>query len=250
MIHTLRTIGILGIAIFGSLFSLTFASISIIEHSAKGFIKSEIEKQVNEKHHELKESSMVKKALGLSENLGFKIDKIQNDIDNKLPEKIAAIISSLCGYECEKKKRLAKSIADDYRKEIGAIKVAQQTLGDIIKNQYMSVVTKLLHDLRIFLGSNLAMFAILLSISLTKPNATRHLFFPGILLTISTIISSGIYIFGQNWFYTIIYNAYWGWGYLLLLSFIFGFMVDIALNKGRITTQIIKGLSNISITPC
>ncbi len=67
--------------------------------------------------------------------------------------------------------------------------------------------------MRIFFGSNAVMFLILLAISLLKPKAVAHLFLPGVFLLVATISASAIYLFGQDWFYTILYNDYMGFGF-------------------------------------
>lgn len=255
MSTTLKLIGLFGILLFGLLFSVTFMSPEKIEASAKGFVKSQIEKEVRGKQKAINESSVTEVALNIAGRLGLEKEKIQDNLDNNLPEKIASIIASMCGYDCEKKKSLAQSIASGYMERIKNITVAESTLSDIVKGKYLEILSNLKLDLRIFLGSNFAMFFILLVVSLLKPKAVAHLFAPGLLLVVATILSSGIYVFGQDWFYTILYNDYMGFGYLLYLALIFGFLVDITFNKARVTTEIINGIANAvgsasSVVPC
>jgi hypothetical protein len=252
---TLRSIGLFGILIFGILFSVTFVSQRFIEESAKGFVKYQIEKDVREKHRSIVDSSVASKALSIAESLGLESEKIQEDLDNNLPEKIAGVIASMCGYDCEREKALAQSITTGYLDRLKSINIAQDTLGDLIKGKYIEIVGNLKFDLRIFLGSNFAMFLILLVVSFAKPRAMAHLFLPGLLLVLATMISSAIYIYGQDWFYTILYNDYMGFGYLVYISIIFGVLVDIALNKARVTTEVINGIANavgsaLSVVPC
>ncbi|MDZ7924918.1 MAG: hypothetical protein U5M23_12900 [Marinagarivorans sp.] len=252
---TLRSIGLFGILLFGVLFAVTFVSPETIEKSAKGFVKYQIEKEVREKQQLLSESNVASKALSIAERLGVESEQIHENLDNKLPEKIASVIASMCGYDCERKKALAQSITSGYLDRIKNIEVAQDTLGDLIKGKYIEIVTNLKFDLRIFLGSNFLMFLILLIVSLAKPKAITHLFVPGVLLLTATILASVIYIFGQDWFYTILYNDYMGFGYLAYIAVIFGVLVDIALNKARVTTEVINGLANVvgsafSVLPC
>jgi hypothetical protein len=252
---SLRIIGILGLALFGLLFGSTYGIPEVVEKSAKGFVKKQIEDEIREKYQNIKASTLSEKALTIANGLGYEENKIRENIQNKLPEKIAEIIASLCGYDCERKKKLTKSITAGYVERIANIQVAQHQLGQIIKDKYMEIVGNLRMDLRIFLASNATMFLILLLISSLKPKAVSHLFLPGCLLLISTIASSAIYIFGQDWFYTIIYYHYMGVGYLTYIFFIFGFLMDIVFNKARITTEIINGILNavgsaISVFPC
>jgi hypothetical protein len=252
---TLRAIGLFGILFFGVLFLVTFLSPETIEESSKEFVKFQIEKEVREKQRQLGQSSLAEKALGMSELLGVESAKIQSDLDNKLPEKIADIVAAMCGYDCEKKKAVAQSIATRYMDRIKSIELAQDTLGDVIKGKYIEIVGNLKFDLRIFLGANFGMFLILFVVSLAKPKAVVHLFFPALLLLLATIISTSIYLFGQDWFYTILYNDYMGFGYLVYIAVIFGVLMDIFFNGAKITTEVINGIANaigsaFSVAPC
>ncbi|WP_221274507.1 hypothetical protein [Thaumasiovibrio subtropicus] len=176
-------------------------------------------------------------------------------MDNELPDKISAIVAAMCDYDCEKKKALSQSIASSYVEKIKSIQIAEGTLTDIVKSQYIEIVANLKTDLRIFLGSNLLVFLALIIVSFAKPKANTHLFVPGLLLVASTVISSSIYIFGQDWFFTILYNDYIGLGYLAYISVIFVFLLDIIINRARLTSKIINGIasaigSTFSVAAC
>lgn len=255
MSTTLKLIGLFGIILFGILFSMTYLSPEKVEDSAKDFVKYQIEKEVREKQKAVAESSVAKAALNIAGKLGLEKDQIQANLDNDLPGKIASIIASMCGYDCEKKQALAQSIASGYIERMQNIKIAESTLNDIVKGKYLEIVSNLKLDLRVFLGSNLAMFLLLIAVSFAKPEAVKHLFFPGLLLVVATILSSSIYIFGQDWFYTILYNDYMGFGYLAYIAVIFGVLLDIVFNRAKVTTKMINGIANavgsgLSLVPC
>ncbi|VUD47842.1 hypothetical protein TDB9533_01108 [Thalassocella blandensis] len=255
MSKTLKLIGIFGVLLFGFLFSVTFVSPERIEASAKTFVKSQIEKEVRIKQQAIRESSVTEAALNIAARLGLEKEKIQADLDDDLPEKIATIVAAMCGYDCEKKKALTQSIAAGYMERIKSIQIAEKTLSDVVKGKYLEIMSNLKVDLRIFLGSNVAMFFILVVISFSKPRAVQHLFLPGVLLVVATIVASSIYIFGQDWFYTILYNDYVGFGYLLYIAVIFGFLIDITFNKARVACEIINGIASavgsaFSVLPC
>jgi len=65
---------------------------------------------------------------------------------------------------------------------------------------------------------------------------------PAGLLFIATVASIAIYIFGQNWFYTLVFRNYMGWGYLTYVGVIFGFLLDIVFNGASITTSIVEAI--------
>lgn len=252
---SIRTIGLLGLLLFSSLFGLTYGMPETVEESAKGFVKAQVEREIKEKYQESRLSTLVEKSRLLANDLGYEEQKIQENIRNKLPEIIAEFIASSCGYDCEKKKALTKSITTGYLERITHLQMAQQNLGEIIKGKYIEIVGNLRSDLRIFLSTNAIMFMILLLISFLKPKAIAQLYIPGIFLFVSTVTSSCIYIFGQDWFYTILYNDYMGYGYIAYIGVIFGFLMDVAFNKARVTTEIINGILNaigsaFSVAPC
>lgn len=244
MNNILKLIALFGILLYGTLFLMTFVSSEKIEDSAKAFVKSQIEKEIRAKQKLISESAVTDAVLNLAAELGFEKEKIQADLDNNLPEKIAGIIASMCGYDCENKKALAQSISSGYLERIKNIRVAEQTLSDIVKGTYLEILSNLKRDLRIFLISNLTMFFIILVVSFLKPSNVQHLFLPGTLLALATMIAASLYIFGQDWFYTILYNDYMGFGYLVYVGVIFGILMDISLNKAKVTTEIINGIAN------
>jgi hypothetical protein len=255
MSATLKTIGILGLILFSLLFGLTYGLPDAVEKSAKGFIQQQIAIEVEEKYNEIKTSTLAQKVLSIAGKLGFEKDQIITDLENDVPQKIASTLAAMCGYDCEKKKALASSITQSYEKKISNIEVAEYNLGEVIKGKYLEIVGNLKFDLRIFLGTNAAMFLVLLLIAFLKPNAVAQLFVPGILLLTATAVSSGIYIFEQDWFYTILYNDYMGFGYLAYLSIIFAFLMDVTFNSARVTTELLNAICNaigssLSFVPC
>ena len=252
---TLRLIGVLGLLIFGLLISVTFLSPGAVEESAKGFVKHQIETEIRARQQAVVDSDMAAQALVIAQGLGLESEVIQRSLDRNLPQVIAGVVASMCGYDCAKSRALAESITSGYLERLERIEVAEHTLGDIIKAKYVDIVAALKFDLRVFLGSNLFMFLALLLVSYAKPQALVHLFVPAVLLFASTIAASAIYVFGQDWFYAILYNDYMGFGYLAYLSLIFGVLMDIAVNKARVTSSAINGVANalgsaLSVVPC
>jgi hypothetical protein len=252
---TLRITGLLGLILFATLYGFTHSFPDSLEASAKGFVKKQIEREIREKYKASKASTLAEKTLFLADALGHEERQIRQDLENKLPEKIAEVIAATCGYDCEKKKALARSIAAGYRERIASLQIAQHSLGSVIQAKYLEIVGSLRTDLRIFLGSNALMFAVLLLISFLKPKTIAHLFLPGALLLLATIAASAIYLFGQDWFYTILYNDYMGFGYLAYIGLIFGFLMDVTFNKARVTTEVINGIlqsigSALTVAPC
>lgn len=252
---TLRVLGVTGVVLFGILFTLTFLSSAQLETSAKRFVQHQIEKEIRATYNAAQSSSITQNAKILADKLGLETDEIEQSLNDELPQKIASVIAAMCGYDCERKKAVASAITEGYLDRIKNIKIAEDSLGNIIKGKYLQIVENLRFDLRIFLGTNLLSFLVLLVVSFAKPQAIQHLFLPGILLLVATVISATIYIFGQDWFYTILYNDYMGYAYSVYLLLIFAFFMDIVFNRARITTEIINTIANaigsaFSVMPC
>ena len=252
---TLRLTGLFGLSMFLSAFLLTYGVPQVVEDSAKGFVKQQLESEVKERLEQAADSGLGQKVKRLADRLGFQESQLKKDLEDDLPGKIASIMASMCGYDCEKKKQLASGIRDGYLEKIKSLQVAQVNLSELVKGQYVKIVTNLKQDLRIFTMSNAIMFAFLLLISLFKPQAVKQLYVPGGLLLLATLVASSIYLFGQDWFYTIIYNDYMGYGYLVYVLVIFGFLMDTVFNKCRITTEVFNAVANavsssVSAIPC
>lgn len=251
----LLIIAVAGTVLFASLFAFTFGVPQTVENSAKGFVKAQIEREVREQYQTAVDSKLADKALKIAGQLGFEEQRLQQSLDEGLPEKIAEIVAAMCGYDCEKKKAVAKGITEGYLERLKQLQVAQVNLADIVKGKYLQIVGALKHDLRIFLGSTGTMFLLLLVIAVIKSGASQHLLLPGFLLLVSTLVAVSIYLFGQDWFYTILYNDYMGWGYTAYIAVIFGFLMDVVFNRGRITLEIVNGIANaigsaFSLAPC
>lgn len=252
---TLRIIGLIGVVFFSALLSMTFMSPQRIDSSAKEFIKMQIEKEIREKHEILKGTAVAYMAQSMTEKLGWEKKILQLDLDDNLPEKIATIIAAMCTYDCEQKSALTKAIATDIPDRISSITVAETTIGDIVRGKYFEIVSNLRLDLRIFLSSNFVLFLSVVSTSFAKPNAITHLFLPALLLVVATVLSSLVYLIGQDWFYTLVYNDFMGFSYLCYVVIIFAFLLDICVNKARGTCEVINGLANslgssFSVSPC
>lgn len=251
----LRLIGLSGVVLFGLLFAVTYSSPAVIEQSALGFVKHQIEKEVRATQHAAGQSAVVEQVLGLAARLGLEKEELQKGLSDGLPEKTASVVASMCGYDCERRMALSQSIASGYLERISSIQVAEDTLGQIIKGKYVEIVGNLKLDLRVFLGTNCVMFLFLLALSFLKPQAVTHLFLPGMLLLFSTLMSLLLYVYGQDWFYTILYNDYMGFTYLIYIAVIFAILSDIAFNRARVITEILNGIANtlgytLSMVPC
>ncbi len=244
----LRTIGLFGLMIFGLFFYFTFSIPGYVEEVGKDFVKFQIEKQTNQKidsiQLESKEGKLAKLAAVLYKNQQKKIESFKSQLKNKVDEKLTAVISEMRDLSCQCREKYSKAIKAGYQYSLISLQSANEKLLEFMKTKYMEVVSELKRDIRIFTGSNTLIFLLLLLISFLKPKVVKHLFLPGVLLLVSTLVCSFFYIFEQNWLLTIIYNNYLGFAYLGYISVVFLLLCDIVFNQADITTRIINGLLN------
>jgi len=255
---TLRTFGLVGFILFAGLFVVTFSSQEFVERVGKEFIKDKIIEKTEQKiqsfeaiQKDSKFGSLVSKLV--KKNQG-KIDSLKMDLNHKLHEKIADVVTQMANLDCECRNKYANAIESQLKLKVDSLSVINKKLTNFMKGKYMEVSTKLKRDVRIFLFSNVLVFLFLLAASFLQPKGIKQLFLPATLLMTSSVIASYFYIFKQNWFMTIMFGSYVGWLYLLYLLLIFLFLCDIVFNKARVSTFILENtvgaISNISFSLC
>lgn len=255
----IRTLGVVGIVIFGIFLSLTYSTPAFVEDIGKDFIKSKIQEKTDEKIDSLKPdkngNALSKIANKLYEKNQKKIDNLKQQIKDNAHEKLADVIAEMRDLDCECRNKWAAHIKKGYEIKLASLQVVNAKIQNFMKIKYMEVATELKRDIRIFAGSNLVIFFLLVIVSFLKPAAMAHLFLPGMLLMASTLICSFFYIFEQNWLMTIIYNDYLGYSYLGYVGVLFLFLCDIVFNSARVTSMIINAIlqaigSVAEVSPC
>lgn len=255
MKFSLRFVGLAGFLLFTFVFAATLLSPIHFEQAGKAFIGTQVESKVRNKLENLRSPSFEKAAGFLAKQYQGEIADLQQRLKEGLPKKVAAVVAQMGDLSCECRKKLASDIRQTYDWRIVSLSQAQSNLVTLIQGKYAEVVEKLLLDLRIFSGTNAVVFMLLLIASLLKERAVAQLFLPGSLLFAATLFSVYFYLFKQNWFFTIIFNNYVGYGYIVYVFIAFLFLCDVVLNRARVTTEIINQTlraigSGEWLTPC
>lgn len=253
--RALRVLGLAGFVICASLFVVTMATEDAVERAAQAFVKYRIEREAREQLSLPAQTDGGKAVAQLQKRYEADIAAAKQALDDKLPERIAETIAKMCRLDCKKKDAARAVVASGYHHEMkeGRGKIA--TLSRFVEDRYLTLVASLTRDVRIFLGSNALLFALITLLAWIKPQASIQLTLPGLLLLTSTVISAIMYVFGQNWFFTLLHNDFVGFGYLAYALVLFAFLCDIALNKARGTSlivSIIGGLFGVlaTVTAC
>lgn len=241
----LKLSAIIGLSLFSIIFLVTFITPRSLEKSAENFIKEQIETEVKDILEKEKITSTVNFILKIGHKFGVNQDKneIRKEIESQLPDFIETVVAYKQAKRSEKSK--LKKLALSSESFISKFKLGEKKLATRVEEKYDEIKINLKIDIRIFSGINAIMFLILLLLSFPKDRTSKELILPSILLLLSTLISSLIYVFGQNWIYMMMYNDYLGFGYLIYIAIVFLFLLDIAFNKGEITLRILELIGNI-----
>ncbi len=180
-------------------------------------------------------------------------------LGSDLPERIAEKTAEFCvcqlGIEDraerqrrfdDAKNRIATGIRNGLSGGMALTRIKIETLDDLISGYYVETVDGLKRDLRIFFGSNLALYAIV-GFGVLFSALGNALVVPAFLLFLGTLVSSGLYLFGQNWLSTILFHSWTGFAYLGWVAFITAFLVDVFLNRARVTLRILSSVSWIPV---
>ena len=220
----------LGVIFFGLIFLATVVLLKPLEKTAIGFLTKEVTVQINTKIDNL---------LGLGDvepNITHKvflakfkedvpvlkadIEKVSIEVTNALLQKndatptdifIAQIIATLP----------MQSTLWEYE----LINAGLQSLDTEVTSRYEETWSSLVVDIRIFSAVNFGSFCLVLLLAFLVKEIPQYLAFCAWLLLFSTVVSIIIYLYGQNWFYTILFNKYYGTGYLTMLGCIFGYLL-------------------------
>jgi hypothetical protein len=255
----LRSLGAIGTLLFAGTFALTFHRPAWVEHVAQDFITAQVQEQVDAHVAGIDVArdgtALLRVADTLARQSSARMAAIQAALRAKLHERIAAALAEVRHLDCECRERVAALLQAGMLSSLASLEATRARLDDFIQGRYLRVVAELQHDIRIFTATNAIACLLLLVVSFARPRAVEHLVFHGILLAVAVLVSSYCYVFAQNWLFTILYSDYFGFAYLGFLGFVFGLLLDIFLNRGRITTRLGNGMlhavgSSFSMSPC
>ncbi len=242
----LRVFGLAGTLLFASLVSFTIYMPDWVEGAARDFITAEVQAEVDA-HIEgidvAQGGDTLAQAAGvLYRHNSERMAGIKAALAARVHERVADALAQVRNLDCECRDRIAGFIQAGMTHALSSLEQVNSRLTDFVQEKYLRVVRELKRDVRIFSAVNAAACLLLLVLSFARPRAADHLIFPGTLLAVAVTVSSYCYVFEQNWFFTLVYSDYAGFAYLGFLGFIFGLLLDIFLNRGRVTTELGNGV--------
>lgn len=221
----------------------------MFERSAIAFTKAEVTRKVNERYPDLMalpaQAQMEKGLTRLSERLGRKKVHLENLVASDMPEIVGKLVEEYCSCGQPSDARAearGQAIRAALEAHISTLGLSQVAITEFIRGQYDATVAALRLDLLIFLSANTLAFGAVLGATFLRRERRHAVIVPAALMVVSTVISAAIYIIGTDWFYAILFRDYVGLWYVAGLLFVFGFLVDIVINKARLTLKILSNL--------
>lgn len=240
-------ISALGSAAFGGLLLVSLLQPTWIERAARELIRQHIEKTTSEKIQALDARFLSGRARLLWQGKEQEINAAREALAAGLPARVAAIAAEMGIPECECRRRHSQRL----QLEIGTAQLMQAQLDTMIRGAYMDTAQKLLRELRIFSGANALAFALLGLAAWRRRGAGAAVLLPAAatLLT-ATLVSSAVYLWGQNWLATIVLGSYVGWGQLAYIAIVYAWLCDLLFNRARVSGHLCHGMGSISVSPC
>lgn len=241
---TLRIVGFAGATLFAFFFALTYHTPRWVEDFAAEYIEALVAQHVDATIERLGPptggDAMSRYAARLYEKNQTSISGFKELLKKEAREQLVDCIDKARSLSVEARATLERLINQSATGSIGALQLENARLASLIQSGYLQVVADLQREIRIFTASNAIAFLLLVLASFLRPEFSRELFVPGILLAISTLICTYLYVFEQDWLLTMIHGDYLGVAYVVYLGFVFLILCDIVLNRARVTIKLIR----------
>jgi hypothetical protein len=248
-------IAVFGSVIFGAAFISSFVKPILVERIAREIVRIEVEKEVGEKVDSLSNSRIVSFAQKVLNKTDEEIAENNRQLKAEIPQKVASVIADMLNADCECRKRIVNNAEQNVMDELSSLTQVRAHLKEYIELSYKHVATSLLREFRIFTGANTLVFVALGLVTVRRHQASVQLLLPAFVLIGAATLTGGLYLFGQNWLHTIVFNEYVGLGYFAYLAIALVLLWDVAFNRARVSTQIINCAASavgsaFQVVPC
>lgn len=258
----LLLLSVIGVFVSGAGLVATFLGAEKVEAASNELVISEIEQQIRKivtpepVHEEGKLAALRNKMADNAEKLADKI--LGGDFPARLRQRVGESCvcklslseraAALRDYE-EARVAVAVMIEAVMSGKLSAARLEKGTIPKLVGGYHVATVDGLIRELRIFLGSNLVLFAVI-GLAAFFAFALIELLVPAGILMLGAIATGCFYIFGQNWLATILLHHWTGFAYLAWVGLVSLFLADVLLNRARVTGHIVSSISPSNVSPC
>lgn len=222
----------IGVLVFAALLGYVLFNPGDLEQRVQGFVIAEIEARLGERT--MPEGSNPPE-----------IEARIQDTLKSLSDFIHASVAAMCRTPCEDQLALIEVSRRIYNDYLTDFRMGADIFRAIVEDRYHAILGELRADIAVFLTCNLLVMSLAFVLALFRTEDSAHLLPISMLLTVSTLIASYWYVMGQNWFLTLVHADFYGWTYLALLGIIFLVLLDIALNRARVTGDALHAMTQI-----
>lgn len=242
--------GIIGVVVFGMVLLAIQTQRDAVETHLQRVVVIEVEQQVRLVLEAEASAGTAKLALRkLAAKYQSQAAMLENNLADNVPTIVAGLLGERCKASCQTRANLSGIIASAMTERAAQLKIGETTLQGFVVERYDRTVQNLIADVSIFSLTNLIAFASLLLLAAFKGKAARHLAPFMVMLVVVVGLATYFYVFGQDWFATIVFNDFIGWGYAVWIGIIYAFMFDIAFLHGTVTTSVLNAAGG-ALSPC
>ncbi|HET9957334.1 MAG TPA: hypothetical protein VFQ61_22705 [Polyangiaceae bacterium] len=171
-------------------------------------------------------------------------------LDSGEPEKLARLLApvldSLCELDCGEG-AIASTIREGFAESIRSWDLVSARLRSWARGRYSELISQVVADVRVFLWTNAGLLGLAAGILYWRGAGRVAVLFSGVLL-VTVAIGAYLYVFGQDWLFTLLFARYLGYGYLGWCALIAVALLDCAFNRGRIVSALL-GATTRAIAP-
>ncbi len=222
----------LGVLVFAALLGYVLLSPAQFEQRAQSFVIAEIEARLGER------------TMPEGSNPPEIEARIQETLKH-LSDFVNASVAAMCRAECDDQLALIEVARRIYNDYLVDFRMGADMFRTIVEDRYHAILGELRADVGVFLTCNLLVMVLAFVLALFRTDDSAHLLPVSILLTVSTAAASYWYVMGQNWFLTLVHADFYGWTYIAVLAFIFLVLLDIGLNRARVTGEALDAMTRM-----
>jgi hypothetical protein len=250
-VRAVSLVALLAALAFGTLFAASFFGSIWIESLAIAIIKPQIISKVADRLDRFEKNRLIEKAQAALPGLNARIVAGREKIEQTVANSVDEVIARMSNPSCDCRKALSRKYREAFERDATAANLLREKLTQLIETKYGEVASKLLREWRIFTSVNAMAFLGLFVLSLCRSALGVRLLPVTFVLFVGVAVTSGFYLFNQDWFGTILFSDYVGWGYGLWLAFVSLMLADLALNRARVTSRVLSSIGvDLVPLPC
>ena len=234
----IRAIAIVGIALFGGLAVVATTMPDAIERVARGYVSYRLHAEVAALRADSPAIAALIPDPDLAAMYAVRLRELQQQASAGAEALLDKWLASLCKDACGDQAKTRALLHAAFSALPESMKTALGNLQSISQGRFDSIVDKLRHELTLISITNLVIFLFLLLVA-SIAREQRLVILPAAMLAASTLVTLAFYVFGTNWWWAVLTDGYWGFGYFVLDAIVFALFVDIIAFRGIVTNAIL-----------